>query len=53
MNVNLRDLLLSVIIIVALVFGGVQFKADSLKFKTFEAQGVEFNLQGVMPHTKQ
>jgi len=48
-----KDVLLIVVLLAALIFGGVSLKAQSLKVSKFEAQGVELNFRGIVPYTKQ
>lgn len=52
-SLKVSDFLLAFVCIVVVVFGGVNLKANSLKVHEFEAQGIELNIQGVLPHTKQ
>lgn len=47
-----HHLLLALFCLVAFVLGNVNFKASSLKVSEFEAQGIELNIQGVIPHAK-
>ncbi|EPG3800638.1 hypothetical protein MKK01_26655 (plasmid) [Klebsiella variicola subsp. variicola] len=50
---SISTILLTVVLLAAIVFGGVSLKAQSLKVSKFEAQGLELNFQGVVPRTKQ
>lgn len=49
---SISSILLAVVVLAVLVFGGVSFKAQSLKVSKFEAQGLELNVQGVYPRIK-
>ncbi|EFH8163178.1 hypothetical protein L6019_RS23470 [Escherichia coli] len=53
MKAALQQLILAIAFLALLVFGGVNLKADSIKVYKFEAQKIEFQVQGVIPHTKQ
>lgn len=53
MKAALQQLILAIAFLALLVFGGVSLKADSIKLNKFEAQNVELQVQGVIPHTKQ
>ncbi|EKI3096597.1 hypothetical protein PC510_003877 [Escherichia coli] len=48
-----NQLIFAIAFLALLVFGGVNLKADSIKVYKFEAQNIEFQVQGVIPHTKQ
>lgn len=50
---SIKTILLSVVLLIAIVIGGVSLKADSLKVSNFEAQGIELHFRGVVPQTKQ